>query len=66
MQTEDLNAINNIDEEAWEQLKKTIIYYKGRPIGTVAALDGSVDALNYDQCFVRDFASSALLFLMKL
>ncbi len=29
MQLEDLEAIDNIEKEAWEQLQKTIIYYKG-------------------------------------
>ncbi|WP_369010378.1 glycoside hydrolase 100 family protein, partial [Nostoc sp. CHAB 5836] len=24
--------------------------YQGRPVGTVAAYDASVEALNYDQC----------------
>ena len=65
MQLEDLAGIDEIEKEALEHLEKTIIYFKGRPVGTVAALDGSVDALNYDQCFVRDFVSSALFFLIK-
>lgn len=51
--------------EAWQLLQKSIIYYGDRPIGTVAACDPSVEALNYDQCFVRDFVSSALFFLIK-
>jgi len=51
--------------EAWQALENSIIYYDGQPIGTVAAHDPEVDALNYDQCFVRDFVSSALAFLMK-
>ncbi len=65
MQLEDLVAIKNVEEEAWEALEKSIMYYQGRPVGTVAALDGTVDAVNYDQCFIRDFVSSALLFLIK-
>ncbi|MBE9192973.1 hypothetical protein IQ230_21990 [Gloeocapsopsis crepidinum LEGE 06123] len=40
-------------------LEKSIIYYQGRPIGTVAAQDQEVEALNYDQCFIRDFVPSA-------
>ncbi|MCF4966541.1 glycoside hydrolase 100 family protein [Nostoc sp. CMAA1605] len=55
----------SIEASAWEAIEKSIIYYKGRPVGTVAAYDVSVEALNYDQCFVRDFVSSALLFLIK-
>ncbi|MBD2775925.1 glycoside hydrolase 100 family protein [Iningainema tapete] len=65
MQIEDLVTIKGIETQAWEALEKTIIYYKGRPVGTVAAYDVSVEALNYDQCFVRDFVSSALIFLIK-
>lgn len=55
----------DIETQAWEALEKSILYYKGIPVGTLAAYDVSVEALNYDQCFVRDFVSSALLFLMK-
>jgi hypothetical protein len=51
--------------QAWEILEKSIVYYQGRPIGTVAAQDPDRDALNYDQCFVRDFISSAFAFLMR-
>ena len=42
-------------EEAWKLLENSIVYYQGRPIGTVAAQDREVKALNYDQCFIRDF-----------
>ncbi len=49
--------------EAWTLIEKSIIYYRSRPIGTVAALEAGSDALNYDQCFVRDFVLSALAFL---
>ncbi|NDJ19963.1 glycoside hydrolase 100 family protein [Myxacorys almedinensis] len=44
---------------------KAIFYYRGKPVGTVAAQDPSIDALNYDQCFIRDFVPSALVFLMQ-
>jgi hypothetical protein len=65
MQLDDLISINDAESEAWEALEKSIIYYQGRPIGTVAAYDKSIEALNYDQVFIRDFVSSALLFLIK-
>lgn len=55
---------SNIVAEAWKALEDSIIYYYGRPVGTVAARDPDVEALNYNQCFVRDFVSSALVFLM--
>ncbi|MER3588461.1 MAG: alkaline invertase, partial [Mastigocladus sp. ERB_26_1] len=63
MQLEDKVTLENVEQEAWEVLEKSIMYYKGRPVGTIAAIDSTVDALNYDQCFIRDFVSSALLFL---
>ncbi|MBN8563803.1 MAG: glycoside hydrolase 100 family protein [Leptolyngbya sp. UWPOB_LEPTO1] len=52
-------------EEAMELLNSSILYYRGQPIGTIAAQDPTVDALNYDQCFIRDFVPSALVFLMQ-
>lgn len=48
-----------------ELLNTSILYYRGQPIGTIAAQDPTVDALNYDQCFIRDFVPSALVFLMQ-
>jgi Alkaline and neutral invertase len=65
MQLEDLVIDKDIEAEAWEALERSIVYYHGRPIGTVAAVDNSSEALNYDQVFVRDFVSSALIFLTK-
>lgn len=61
----DLQAETPLIKEAWELLEDSIVYYRGRPVGTVAARDPYVEALNYDQCFVRDFVPSALLFLIK-
>jgi len=52
-------------EAAWLELEKSVIHYRGEPVGTVAARDPSSDDLNYDQCFTRDFAVSALAFLMR-
>jgi hypothetical protein len=37
------------EDAAWEALKKSIVYYNGQPIGTVAAIDKSQAELNYDQ-----------------
>ncbi|MEM7581079.1 MAG: glycoside hydrolase 100 family protein, partial [Cyanobacteria bacterium P01_A01_bin.80] len=56
---------NEVIESAWQALEAGIINYQGRPVGTVAARDLEMDALNYDQCFTRDFFVSALAFLMK-
>lgn len=54
-----------VEEQAWEALEHSILYYQGRAIGTIAARDPDAIALNYDQCFTRDFVSSALVFLIK-
>ncbi|NER24814.1 MAG: alkaline invertase [Symploca sp. SIO1B1] len=51
--------------KAWKALEDSIIYYQGHPVGTVAAHDPDVEALNYDHCFVRDFMSSAFVFLFN-
>lgn len=51
--------------EAWKLLENSVIYYGDRPIGTLAAQDREREALNYDQCFVRDFVASGLVFLMR-
>lgn len=58
-------AENALVKEAQTALEEAILYYRGNPIGTVAARDPEADALNYDQCFVRDFVSSGLFFLMQ-
>ncbi|MGF1676471.1 MAG: glycoside hydrolase 100 family protein [Rivularia sp. (in: cyanobacteria)] len=58
-------AKNDLIAEAWGLISKSIIYYHGRPVGTVAALETGSEALNYDQCFVRDFVLSAMAFLIK-
>lgn len=52
-------------DEAFKLLDESIVYYQGRPVGTVGARDPSVEALNYDQCFVRDFVPSALVYLLN-
>jgi len=46
-------------------LESAILNYQGVPVGTIAACDPRTPALNYDQCFIRDFAVSALVFLMQ-
>jgi hypothetical protein len=60
-----MNIQHSTALEAADLLEKSILYYRGQPIGTIAAQDPTVDALNYDQCFIRDFVPSALVFLMQ-
>ncbi|CAJ1976807.1 unnamed protein product [Sphenostylis stenocarpa] len=52
--------------DAWESLRKSLVYFRSQPVGTIAAVDHqSEEVLNYDQVFVRDFVPSALAFLMN-
>ncbi|URE03128.1 plant neutral invertase domain containing protein [Musa troglodytarum] len=52
--------------EAWDALRRSIVLFRGHPVGTIAAYDhASEEVLNYDQVFVRDFVPSALAFLMN-
>ncbi|MEF8812040.1 MAG: glycoside hydrolase 100 family protein [Bacteroidales bacterium] len=55
----------NIYKSAWNELQSSIVTFKGEPVGTVAARDPETQALNYDQVFTRDFAVSAIAFLVN-
>uniref|UniRef100_A0A7N0VDR1 Alkaline/neutral invertase n=1 Tax=Kalanchoe fedtschenkoi TaxID=63787 RepID=A0A7N0VDR1_KALFE len=58
--------LNAIEDEAWDLLRKSIVYYCGNPIGTIAANDPNDSSLlNYDQVFIRDFIPSGIAFLLK-
>lgn len=35
--------------DAWEALRRSLVCFRGQPVGTIAALDHSVEGLNYDQ-----------------
>lgn len=60
-----MNANRDLMEEAYAALDQSIFNFQNRPVGTVAACDPDVESLNYDQCFIRDFVSSALVFLIR-
>jgi len=51
-------------DNAYELLENSVVYYRGEPVGTAAAVDPSPVAANYHDCFVRDFVSAALVFLI--
>ena len=52
-------------QAAYEILERSVMSYQGRPVGTVAVCNPrGVTAENYNECFVRDFAVSALVFLV--
>lgn len=41
----------SLKKEAWDVLRKAVMYFRGEPFGTIAAttLDPTEDALNYNQ-----------------
>jgi hypothetical protein len=55
---------SSIINTAHDILNEAIIYHNDLPIGTVAARDSNLSASNYNECFIRDFFPSALVFLM--
>ena len=60
-----LIAKESIEQQANRILEESIIYYNQQPVGVVAATDSEREALNYDQCFIRDFIPAALVFLIQ-
>jgi len=49
---------------AYALLERSVLTHRGRPVGTMAAVDCSDETPeNYHDCFVRDFVPSALVFL---
>ncbi|KAH9660068.1 Alkaline/neutral invertase E [Citrus sinensis] len=56
----------SVEDEAWDLLRESIVYYCGNPVGTIAANDPNDSTiLNYDQVFIRDFIPSGIAFLLK-
>lgn len=60
-----MNRRDAIMKTAWKYLNRAVVGYKGKPVGTVAALGTDKVTLNYDQVFIRDFFVSALAFLFN-
>lgn len=57
---------SSVEDEAWELLQESMVYYCGSPVGTIAANDpNDSDPVNYDQVFIRDFIPSGIAFLLK-
>ena len=50
-------------DSAYALLRDSVMRYRGEPVGTVAAVPDQDTAANYQDCFVRDFVPSALVFL---
>ncbi|KAK9079147.1 hypothetical protein SSX86_000817 [Deinandra increscens subsp. villosa] len=61
-----IGSVSSLEDEAWELLRASMVYYCGHPVGTIAANDPSDSSiLNYDQVFIRDFIPSGIAFLLK-
>ncbi|PQQ06141.1 alkaline/neutral invertase E chloroplastic isoform X1 [Prunus yedoensis var. nudiflora] len=59
-------SVDSLEDEAWDRLRESMVYYCGSPVGTIAANDPtSSNVLNYDQVFIRDFIPSGIAFLLK-
>lgn len=64
--TPNRGSADSIEDEAWNLLRESLVYYCGNPIGTIAANDPTdTSILNYDQVFIRDFIPSGIAFLLK-
>lgn len=50
--------------EAWAALGRSVVNFRGQPVGTIAALDHSNEELNYDQ--VKKFVIVLIWFLSAL
>ncbi|XP_051116364.1 alkaline/neutral invertase E, chloroplastic-like isoform X2 [Andrographis paniculata] len=65
-ETKQKDGSKSVEDEAWELLKESVVYYCGSPVGTIAAQDlTSSSVQNYDQVFIRDFIPSGIAFLLK-
>ncbi len=54
-----------MEESAWENLCNAIFEYDGQRVGLLASTDEDAPKLNYDQCFIRDFAICAPALLLR-
>lgn len=55
---------NKVINAAYDLLQLSVLRSQGKPVGTAAAVHTMIEAPNYQECFVRDFIPSALVFLM--
>ena len=55
----------DLRDKAWKRLDEARMSFDGQDVGVRASTDGAHPALNYDQCFVRDFALCAPAFLQR-
>lgn len=43
--------------EAWNALRRSLVHFRGQPVGTIAALDHSSEELNYDQVSLTSYSN---------
>lgn len=55
----------DLEAQAWDLLNDARVMLDGRAVGVRASTDDSLGTLNYDHCFVRDFAVCAPAFLLR-
>ncbi len=56
--------MSEMETRAWQTLNRARVTLDGRAIGVRASIDSDRPVLNYDHCFVRDFALCAPAFLL--
>lgn len=52
--------------DAWDALRRSLVYFRDQPVGTIAALDHSVEGLNYDQVAIQFLLVCFSLVFVKL
>lgn len=46
--------------EAWEALRRSMVFFRSKPVGTIAALDPTEESLNYNQVCLQHLFSCLL------
>jgi hypothetical protein len=41
--------------DAWEALRRSLVYFRTKPVGTIAAMDPTEESLNYNQVSFNGF-----------
>ena len=53
--------------EAWEALRRSMVFFRSQPVGTIAAYDhASEEVLNYDQVRLSSFDASSNAVIVKV
>lgn len=53
--------------EAWEALRRSLVFFRGQPVGTIAAYDhASEEVLNYDQVYAMNASFPAFFSFLSI